>query len=217
MTTRDFILARKLSIVRAAFLRFGPSWPTRMRKAGISLSYRDFCTTPCWNESFDKLEALLRNYGMTCPLDDLGPARDYAERIRGVIEADIAACKRMQDPEVRPTCGGLESNSMHPNDALPLAEAFSTAFNLPPIPSHTLPAENASAGHRNPRERVPVIEADRVLNKLAALGFAPDAKDLHKKLRLTKDQKKQANRSRTRQRMPVGLKRLKRITTSPDV
>ena len=171
MDTRSFLLCRKLSLVRAAYLRFGPAWSTRVRRAGIQLSYRDFCTTSCWNSSFDKLENLLRNYGMTCPLDDLGPARDYAERIRRVIEADIAACKAMQDPEERPTAGGMENPAMHPNDTLPLAEALAKEFNLP-----------------------------------------ADAKDLHKKLRETKEQKLREVRSRGKSRMPTGLKRLKRVS-----
>ena len=214
MTTSEFILARKLSLVRAAYLRFGPAWSTRVRRAGIQLSYRDFCTTSCWNASFDKLENLLRNYGMTCPLDDLGPARDYAERIRRVIEADIAACKAMQDPEERPTAGGMENPAMHPNDTLPLAEALAKEFNLPAIPIHTLPAENAAKGLRTPTAKVGIPDADKALNRLAALGFPADAKDLHKKLRETKEQKLREVRSRGKSRMPSGLKRLKRVTAS---
>lgn len=37
MTTAEFILARKLSLVRAAYLRFGPAWSTEVRRAGIQL------------------------------------------------------------------------------------------------------------------------------------------------------------------------------------
>lgn len=210
MTIRHIILLRKLSLIRALFLRFGPAWATRCRAAGCYFDSKKLCDTSHWGVDMDRLEALARNYGFVCPLDDLGPAKEYEAILTQALQEDLKRANLLQDPTDQTTAGSLENFEANPNNALPLGEAIAAAFGLPPIPPHKLPGTGFKDSHT-----ASIPESDRTLLKLAAQGFSPDAHDLRRQLNkaLKGECVRRGQRQRSpRQKMQTTFKKLKKLT-----
>lgn len=205
MTTREFLAIRKLGLIRALFLRFGPGWPNLVRRQGIPVSYRDLCSTSVWNATLDRLEEVARSYGYRCPLDNAGDWSDLSSRISAVLKEDLREARLLQDPAAHPTAGGLECPSMHPNDTLPLAQAFAKAFNLPGLDPAAIPEiRSASIRKQTPDDK------EKALHLLAAEGFRPDDPKLAKFMRshLSKNNKA---RKTTATKPPTHFKRLTKL------
>lgn len=178
-TTDALIIGRKLSLFRALFVRLGPTWPSRLRKAGIPVSNKELTTSVLWNSHFSAMEKYARNYGFVCPFDDIGATEHLVAKMRELLAEDVAKARYMQDPEKSPTSGGLENHANDPVHLVPLQEAFAAKFGLPaltPSPKvYPAPARHiASEGS--------LQASDKAVSLLASKGFPVDRADLTRML-----------------------------------
>jgi hypothetical protein len=208
MLTKDLITFRKLSLTRALVLRLGYAWLRRVRTAGIEISALDFCTPGVWTPAMDELEAFMRNYGFVDALDDIGPSKELSERIRKVLERDLAVAKICQLPSDHETAGSERTVSGRPHGLLSLADRMAAEFNMPTL-KDSMPVEALTIYEKEegPAYLAPNA-AEKLVARLSAQGFPVDHYSLRTQLaRAAREDKRKKSDRTAKQRARTGAKK----------